>query len=79
MGDNGILRPIMQEANNSNNMWAKADKKLCEDPKKCEKLEKLKLRARDCFQSLLECVLKLESLINTAAKPCFPAALASRE
>ncbi|KAL9062687.1 MAG: hypothetical protein Q9157_008713, partial [Trypethelium eluteriae] len=119
-GDNGIPRPMVQEANNGDDMWAKADKKLREDPKKREKLEKydrilmshlgcsvghrstantervlafLKAeveglqnadtelqgcthKARDCFQSLLECVLKLESLINTAAKPCFPAALA---
>lgn len=39
-------------------------------------LQRCTHKAKDCFQSMLRCILKLENLINTAAKPCFPAALA---
>ncbi|KAF2228385.1 hypothetical protein EV356DRAFT_571881 [Viridothelium virens] len=87
----------MQEANNSDDMWAKADKKCLVGHRstantkrvlaflKAEveglqnadtELQGCTHKARDCFQLLLKCVLKLESLINTAAKLCFPAALA---
>ncbi|KAI9661218.1 MAG: hypothetical protein M1821_009545 [Bathelium mastoideum] len=119
--DNGSPRPTVQEADNGDDMWAKADKKLREDPEKREKLEKYDRilmshlgcsvgrrstadtrrvlafleagvkdlqkdadtglqrcteKAKHCFQSLLECVIKLKNLINIAAHSCLPAALA---